>query len=116
MFTLLADDKKLCQYFKSVVKRWRHDICRLLQSLSGGVGQEEAHEAAAGEQHGHDEGGRGAVRVQQRRDHHVADDAAQPRRHHRYRYTSRTETLLPKLQILFDLIFFFKLNVTYYAY
>lgn len=59
----------------------------LLQRLAGGVGQEEAHEAATGEQHGHDEGRRGAVRVQQRGDHHVADDAAQPRRHHRYRDT-----------------------------
>lgn len=60
------------------------------EGLPRGVGQEEAHEAAAREQHGHDEGGRGAVRVQQRRDHHVADDAAQPGRHHRHRHTRRS--------------------------
>lgn len=48
----------------------------LLQRLPRGVGQEEAHEPTAGEQHGHDEGGRGAIGVQQRRDHHVANDAS----------------------------------------
>lgn len=60
------------------------------EGLPRGVGQEEAHEAAAGQQHGHDERGRRAVRVQQRRDHHVADDATQPGRHHRHRYTGST--------------------------
>ena len=57
------------------------------EGLPRGVGQEEAHEAAAGQENGHDEGGRRAVGVQQRRDHHVADDTAQPGRHHRHRYT-----------------------------
>ena len=61
------------------------------EGLPRGVGQEEAHEAAAGQQHGHDEGGRRAVRVQQRGDHHVADDTTQPGRHHRHRYTGSTQ-------------------------
>ena len=57
------------------------------EGLPRGVGQEEAHEAAAGQQDGDDERGRGAVRVQQRRDHDVTDDTTKPSRHHRHRYS-----------------------------
>lgn len=65
-------------------------MAMLGEGLPRGVGQEEAHETAAGQEYGDDEGGRGAVRVQQSRDHHVADDAPQAGRHHWYRYTSST--------------------------
>lgn len=51
-------------------------VAMLGEGLPRGVGQEEAHEAAAGQEYGHDEGGRGAVCVQQRSDHHVAYDTA----------------------------------------
>lgn len=69
------------------------------EGLPRGIGQEEAHEAAAGQQHRHDEGGRRAVRVQQRRDHHVTDDAAQPGRYHRHCYASCAANILLELQI-----------------
>lgn len=62
----------------------------LLQGLPRGVGQEEAHQAATGEEHGHDEGRRGAVGVKQRRDHYIADDAAEASGHHGHSYTRRT--------------------------
>lgn len=69
------------------------------EGLPRGVGQEEAHEAATGQQEGHDEGGRRAVRVQERCDHHVTDDAAQTRCNHRHRYTGGTAIKILSFQI-----------------
>lgn len=60
------------------------------QGLPCSVGQEEAHETAAGQEEGDDEGGCGAVRVQQSCDDHVTDDSTQPRRHHGHRYAGST--------------------------
>lgn len=62
----------------------------LWQSLPCGVGQEEAHETAAGEQDGDYEGGSGTVAVQQCSYHHVADDASETSRDHRHGHSGST--------------------------
>lgn len=75
----------------------------LLQGLPCGVGQEEAHQAAAGEQYGDDEGRRGAVGVEQGCDHHVANDTTQASGYHGHSYTSCAEMFTDKLEYIFGL-------------